>query len=188
MILVIAMVINLLANPAFSLTPILVTHHFQGDVLELAWFQSAAGIGMVLGGFTLGIWGGSKRRIKTALLALVLMGISVNVIGLTPKTAFFVAVGAVFFFGLMNSIANASFLAILQATVSGEMQGRIFTLTMSGSMAMSPLGLAIAGPVADMVGVQFWFLIAGVAIVIMGMSTFFVPTIMQIEESQPLTR
>jgi DHA3 family macrolide efflux protein-like MFS transporter len=55
MIVVMAMVINLLTNPAFSLTPILVTDHFSGSALEFAWLQSASGIGMVLGGFTLGI-------------------------------------------------------------------------------------------------------------------------------------
>jgi len=181
MIMVMAMVINLLTNPAFSLTPILVTDHFSGGVLEFAWLQSASGIGMVLGGFTLSIWGGSKRRVKTALLALILVGISITIIGLTPKTAFMVAVGAIFSFGFTNAIANGSFFAVLQATVPVEMQGRIFTLVMSGVMSMSPLGLAIAGPVADIFGVQIWFLIAGVAVTLMGLSALFIPTIMQIE-------
>lgn len=182
LILVIAMMINLLTSPTFSLIPILVTKHFRGDVLELAWFQSASGIGMVLGGFILGIWGGSKRRIKTAMLALILSGINITIIGLTPPTAFILAVGAFFFVGFMVSIANASFLAILQAKVSSEMQGRIFTLTMSSSMAMSPLGLAIAGPVADIFGVQIWFLFTGIVMAIIGISTFLIPTIMQIED------
>ena len=182
MIMIMAMVINLLTNPAFSLTPILVTDHFSGGVLEFAWLQSASGIGMVLGGFTLSIWGGLKRRVKTALLALILVGISITIIGLTPKTAFMVAVGAMFSFGFTNAISNGSFFAVLQATVPVEMQGRIFTLVISGVMSMSPLGLAIAGPVADIFGVQIWFLIAGVAITLMGLTALFIPAIMQIED------
>ena len=182
MIVVMAMVINLLTNPAFSLTPILVTNHFSGGALEFAWLQSASGIGIVLGGFTLGIWGGSKRRVKTALLALIFIGVSITVIGLTPKTAFMLAVGAIFSFGFTNAIANGSFFAVLQATVPVEMQGRVFTLVMSGVMLMSPLGLAIAGPVADVFGVQIWFVIAGVVVALMGLGAFFNPTITQIED------
>jgi DHA3 family macrolide efflux protein-like MFS transporter len=91
-------------------------------------------------------------------------------------------VGAIFSFGFTNAIANGSFFAVLQATVPVEMQGRVFTLVMSGVMLMSPLGLAIAGPVADLFGVQIWFLIAGVVVVLMGLGAFFNPTIMQIED------
>ena len=58
----------------------------------------------------------------------------------------------------------------------------VFTLAMSGSAAMSPLGLVIAGPVADALGVQIWFLIGGLATVIMGVGSFFVPAIMRIED------
>jgi len=82
----------------------------------------------------------------------------------------------------MNPIANGSLFATLQVTVPPEMQGRVFTLAMSGSAAMSPLGLAIAGPVADAMGVQIWFPIGGIATVIMGVGCFFIPAIMQIED------
>ncbi len=182
MILVIATLINLLINPGFALLPIMVTDHFGGGALELAWLESAWGIGMILGGITLGVWGGFKRRIVTGLLALTLMGVGVTVLGLTPATAFTLALGAMFFGGFMNPIANGSLFATLQATVPPEMQGRVFTLAMSGSAAMSPLGLVIAGPVADALGVQIWFLIGGIATVIMGVGSFFVPSIMRIED------
>lgn len=182
MILIIATLINLLVNPGFALLPIMVTDHFGGGALELAWLESAWGIGTILGGITLGVWGGFKRRIVTGLLAMTLMGVGVTVLGLTPATAFALALGAMFFGGFMNPIANGSLFATLQATVPPEMQGRVFTLAMSGSAAMSPLGLAIAGPVADALGVHIWFLIGGIATVVMGVGSFFVPAIMRIED------
>jgi len=182
MIIAIAMLINLLINPGFSLLPIVVTDHFGGGALQLAWLESAWGIGMILGGITLGVWGGFKRRIVTGLLAMTLMGVGVTVLGLTPATAFTLALGAMFFGGFMNPIANGSLFATLQVTVPPEIQGRVFTLGTSGSAAMMPLGLAIAGPVADALGVQIWFLIGGIATVIMGVGSFFVPAIMRIED------
>jgi DHA3 family macrolide efflux protein-like MFS transporter len=116
------------------------------------------------------------------MFALLLLGFNIFIIGLTPPSAFLLAVGAFFFIGFMSSIANALFMATIQATVESEMQGRIFTLTMSSSMAMSPLGLAIAGPVADMLGVQIWFIFTGLVIFIIGVSTFFSSTIMHLED------
>jgi DHA3 family macrolide efflux protein-like MFS transporter len=82
----------------------------------------------------------------------------------------------------MNPIANGSLFATLQSTVPPEMQGRVFTLVMSGSAAMSPLGLAVAGPVADLVGVRIWFVVGGIATILMGAGSFFVPAIMHVED------
>lgn len=182
--LVIAMVSNLLVTPAMSLKAILVAKHFGGGALEFAWMQSAFGVGVVLGGVTLGVWGGFKRRMVTGLLALILMGIGITVVGLTPSNAFVLALGATFFHGFMNPIANGSMFAVMQAIVPPEMQGRFFTLVLSGATAMTPLGLAIAGPVADALGVQSWFLIGGASMVAMGASMFSIPSIVRIEDNR----
>ena len=63
--------INLLSTPASSLLPLMVTKYFLGRALQLAWLQAAFGIGTILGGILLGIWGGFKRRIVTTLVGLV---------------------------------------------------------------------------------------------------------------------
>jgi DHA3 family macrolide efflux protein-like MFS transporter len=62
------------------------------------------------------------------------------------------------------------------------MQGRVFTVLVSGSGAMVPLGLAIAGPLADRLGVRVWFVAAGVAMVAIGIGALFVPAVMRIED------
>jgi DHA3 family macrolide efflux protein-like MFS transporter len=177
-----AMVINLLIYPALSLQPLLVTEHFGGGAFELAWLQSALGVGIVAGGITLGAWGGFKRRIITGLLALVLNGIGFALVGLAPANGFPLAVGAMLFAWFMNPIVNGSMFAVIQAVVPAEMQGRVFTVLMSGSGAMVPLGLAIAGPLADGLGVQIWFVAAGVAMVAIGAGALFVPAVMRIED------
>ncbi|NJN19058.1 MAG: MFS transporter [Oscillochloris sp.] len=55
--------INLLVAPAMSLQPILVTRHFGGDAGSLALIEAAFGIGVIVGGVALGVWGNFKRRI-----------------------------------------------------------------------------------------------------------------------------
>jgi len=59
----------------------------------------------------------------------------------------------------MQPITNGPIMAIMQATVAPEMQGRVFSLIQAGATAMTPIGLLIGGPVADRFGVQSWFLL-----------------------------
>jgi DHA3 family macrolide efflux protein-like MFS transporter len=138
---------------------------------------------MVLGGILLSVWGGFKRRIVTAMLALSVQGVGFMLVGFTPVTAFGVAVIAFFIVGIMNPIVNGSFMAVLQTTVPAEMQGRVFTLVGSATAAATPLGLVIAGPVADAVGVQFWFIVAGVTMIMMAVAGLLIPDIANIEET-----
>jgi len=51
------------------------------------------------------------------------------------------------------------------------------------SQAMAPLGMAVAGPVADALGVPFWYVTGGLVCVLMGLGAFFVPAIMHLEDS-----
>jgi len=182
MIIVIATLINLLIVPAISLMPILVTDHFGGAALQLAWMEAAWGIGMVLGGILMGVWGGFKRRMVTALLGLIMMGVGLAAVGFVPPTAFKLALAAMFLGGIMNPVVNGSVFAALQASVPADMQGRVFTLLMSGSAAMAPLSLAIAGPLADTFGVQIWFAVGGLLTLSIGIGSAFVPALMNLEE------
>jgi DHA3 family macrolide efflux protein-like MFS transporter len=182
-ILVMAMIINFVVNPAFSLMPLLVTEHFGGGALQLGWLQSGWGIGMLLGGLILSVWGGFRRRVYTSLVGLVLEGAAILVIGLAPGHGFSLALGAIFVAGFMNPLINGPLLAILQATVEPEMQGRVFTLVSSLSSAMMPLSLAVAGPVADLIGVRQWYVIGGAIFALSGAVSFFVPVIVNIEKN-----
>jgi len=182
MIIAIAVLVNLLIFPALSLQALLVTEHFGGDVLQLAWLQSAFGVGMVSGGVTLSVWGGFKRRSLTGLLALALSGVGFAVIGVVPANAYPLAVGAMFFAWFMNPIANGALMAVLQIIVPPEMQGRVFTLLQSAAGAMIPVGLVIAGPLAEVLGVQIWFLVAGIAMTVMATGALLVPAITRLDD------
>ncbi len=176
-----AMMINLVLTPAFSLLPILVTDHFGGEALQLGFMQSAFGLGLVLGGLLLGIWGGFKKRIFTSLFGLIGMGLSTLFLGLVPANMLILAAVAFFLIGAHNSLVNGPIFAIFQATITPDMQGRVFTLISSLAAGMAPIGLIIAGPVADWLGVQTWYLVGGFVTLLMGVGGFFVPMLLNIE-------
>ena len=183
MIMGISLMINLVTNPAFTLLPLLITTYFKGGAIELAWVQSANGLGLILGGIALGIWGGFKSKGKTAFSALFVSSLGLLGFSQTPADMFLVGIGFVFVFGFMNAIGNSSFFSVLQTVIPHEMQGRVLTLVMATSIAVSPIGLVIAGPVAELFGIRFWFVIAGVTILIGSLMGFMVPGLKDLEKA-----
>jgi DHA3 family macrolide efflux protein-like MFS transporter len=84
--------------------------------------------------------------------------------------------------GMAQSMANGPIGAALQASVPPELQGRVFTLVSAGAAAMMPLGLALAGPLSDVMGPNVWFIVAGGSSVVLGIAGLFVPAIVRLEE------
>lgn len=172
-----ATVAMLFLAPPLSLVPLLVTRHFGGGALELGWMQSAYGLGYILGGTALSLWGGLKRRIPTSLIGTVGVAAALIVVGSAPPDAFWLGVGAWFAFGLTLPVATGPLHAIYQSVVPPEMQGRFLTLNRSALAAASPLGLAISGPLADAVGVRPLFLVGGAAALVVALARAFIPAI-----------
>lgn len=183
-----ATLLNLLLSPALTMLPLLVTQHFQGGAIELGWLESAVGVGIIAGGLVLGVWGGFKRRILTSMISLVLLGGSVVWLGVTPADKFPMAVAAILLMGVTVSMANGPINALFQSVVAPEMQGRIMGLTGSVSMAATPLGLLIAGPLADAIGVRNWIIGAGFLVTAVSLVGFLVPSLMQLEENSKTYR
>jgi DHA3 family macrolide efflux protein-like MFS transporter len=179
-----AMQINFLLNPAFSLLPLMVTKHFNGEAIQLATLESLSGIGVIAGGLVLSAWGGFKRRILTAMTGVIGLGLGCLMMGLLPASAFTWAVVAMFIVGFVNPITNGPLLAAVQAAVEPDMQGRVFSLISSLAAATSPIGLLIAGPVSDWLGPQAWFIIGGIVTLLTGITAFFIPAVMRFEEGR----
>lgn len=182
-VMAIAMALNFILVPSSSLMPLLVTQHFQGGALQLGWLESAMGIGTILGGVTLGVWGGFKRKILTSILGILGIGAGVLMMGFVPAGLFPLALAAMLVMGFMNPLANGPLFALLQATVRPEMQGRVMSLLGSGAAAMMPLGLLLAGPLADVIGIRTWYLIGGLACMAIAIGSLFVRPLMHIEEN-----
>lgn len=128
------------------------------------------------------MWGGSEKKVNTAMGALVIEGIAVFLIGMSPSNAVQFATALMLVIGLMMPIFNGSMIAILQSTVPKDKQGRILSLISSGASAMTPIGLGIAGPVSDFIGVTSWFVIAGFVTASLSVAAFFIPAVMNLEE------
>lgn len=179
-----ALIIKVVLTPAFSLLPILVTQHFNGDAPALAGMESAVGIGLVIGGLLLGVWGGFKRKIITTMLGIAVLGLCMVLVGFLPSSGLAAAMGALLVMGIAVALTDGPLFAILQSTIAPEMQGRVFMLFGSLITLSSPIGLAIAGPVTDAIGVQVWYLVGGALCVLSAIAGVLVPTLVHLEDYQ----
>jgi DHA3 family macrolide efflux protein-like MFS transporter len=187
-----ALFLNFLLVPTGSLTPLLITKHFGKGAIELGLMESVMGVGIIAGGILLSIWGGFKKKIVTSLTGIIGLGVGVMIVGLAPANLFILALAGNIILGLMIPVANGPIGALLQTIVRPDMQGRVMALLNSGATAISPLGLLIAGPFSDRLGIRVWYWAGGILCVLIAVSAFFVPIIMNVESyeetpTQPIT-
>jgi DHA3 family macrolide efflux protein-like MFS transporter len=176
-----AVLINFLLTPAFSLLPLLVKDYFNGSAVQLSWVNAAFGVGIIVGGLLLSVWGGFKNKIMTSMLGLAGMGIGTLLMSQVPPTGIYIAVSAALIVGVMQPITNGPIFAVMQSTVAPDMQARVFSLLSSAAAGMSPIGLLIAGPLSDKFGIQTWFMLGGTICLLMAVTGFFIPALKNIE-------
>ena len=179
-----AVLVNALIVPAFSLLPLLVSEG-GGQAGHVAGLYSSLGIGMLAGGLLLGVTAGFTRRIHTTLVGMAALGIATLALGVLPALPPWPSLLAILTVGAMASVTNAPVQAILQATVPPELQGRVLTLFVTLATAATPLGLVAAAPVAEVLGVRAWYLAGGVAAAGAAAVARFVPALLAIEEARP---
>ena len=183
-ILAMALFLNFLLVPSGALLPLLVTEHFKKGAIELGFLESAQGFGLIAGGVILSIWGGFKRKIATSITGIIGLGLGIMLVGLAPANLFYLAIAGTVILGFMIPITNGPIGAILQSVIRPDMQGRIMSLVNSAATAISPLGLLLAGPLSDWLGIRVWFWAGGLICLSIGIAAFFVPTIMDIENNR----
>jgi DHA3 family macrolide efflux protein-like MFS transporter len=176
-------ILKIVLTPAFSLAPLLVSEHFRGTAAQLSLLEVVVGVGFVIGGLLLSAWGGFKRRIHTMMMGMAMGGLSLAALGFAPAAMFWMALVSIFVFGLTVPLIDGPFVAILQASVAPEMQGRVLTLVGSLLNLTSPIGLVIAGPVSDRLGLQVWYVVGGALTAVAGLVGLVTPVIVNIEQN-----
>lgn len=132
---------------AVLLAPLILARTGNNELL-LGTVQSAFGMGGLLGGILLSIWGGPKQKVHGVLLGMVgnfLLGSLILGMG---QTLTFWLVGA-FFTMFFIPVLNGSNQAIWQAKVAPDVQGRVFATRRLIAQITGPLAMLTAGPLAD---------------------------------------
>ena len=164
-----------------SFFPLLVTSHFGGGALQLAWIYSSYGLGLVVGGVVVSIWGGLKRGMATSALGGV-NGIAWLVVGLVPPNGYWLALASIVFYGLLDPARVAGLRAAQQKVVPAEMQGRYWAISQSLNQVMGPISLAISAPLVGLWGVRYIYILVAATQLASSLMRRFVPELYYIED------
>ncbi|MGI9221540.1 MAG: MFS transporter [Woeseiaceae bacterium] len=176
--------VNFCIVPAFALLPLLVMQELNGGAYYLSGLQLLFGVGGVIGGTALASWGGFDNRVYTVLFGFGFMGAATLMIGLSPASSTWIPATAMFFVGAAAALINGAIMAILQSKVAADYQGRLFTLLGSIAGAITPIALLLAAPVAELLGIRFWYIAGGIGCMLVAVVAAMIPAVTQMEDKR----
>ena len=139
---------NVLSSFGNTVVSPMILARTNNDSILLGSVMSAAGIGGVVGGTVLSIWGGPKRKIHGILMGNILMNlVGWMLVGLGQN--WYIWTLAAFLGVFFLPILNGSNQAIWQVKVPPTMQGRVFAARRFVAQMGMPLGMLLAGSLAD---------------------------------------
>lgn len=140
---------NFIDSASFSILPAMVLARSGNNAAIWGTLLAFFGTGGLLGGITLSLWGGPKRRIHGVLLASAIWRVGLIMLALAQRTS--VQIGTALVSGFCSPFPSSCSQAIWRTRVEPEFQGRVFATRFLLTQLATPLGAAIAGPLADYV-------------------------------------
>ncbi len=120
-------------------------------------------VGMAAGGALLATVAARVSRVKLIVGASVLFGVLSIGMGFSPNLWIFY--GFFFLIGLAVPAFFTSAMTMLQETVDPERQGRVFGFVGIVMSVAMPVGMAVLGPLADVVSVEVLLVASGVLMI-----------------------
>lgn len=152
----------LVIMPSATLVPLLVKEHFGGGAGQVALMEATWGVGMLLGGLAVTMLA-PRRHVRWMLWGFALSCFAFAFAGLMPSDGLTFALIWWVLSGITFVAGNAPVMARLQTIVPNQLQGRVLALLNMVMGLAAPVGLAIATPLGELIGIRWLFVAMGVA-------------------------
>ncbi|WP_069999198.1 MFS transporter [Cellulosilyticum sp. I15G10I2] len=159
--------------PLGTLLPLMVKEYFNGTAWHNGIVQTLFSSGMLIAAMVIGITGGLKKQFFMISLSTGLLGICALIGGILPAHLFWVFCFVVFVMGATGMGFNVPFTSYIQRTVPAENLGKVISLVTSIMSFAAPIGMFIAGPISEIIGVSSWMFYAGIVMIFVGILCYF---------------
>ena len=153
-----------LCVPAGYLAGLLVRRVFGDTYWYLTAVEVVGFAGMTAGGAVMSLWGGFKCREKT--LAAGLFAFGIFAIGMGISESFIIYLTLMMFYGVTLTMIQTSLTTMLQEKTDVSMQGRVFGLFSTMYAGFLPIGMAVFGPLADIIPLQWIMIGSGIGLIV----------------------
>jgi len=168
--------------PLASLYVLMTYSHFGGGGYEAALVEAVFGSGFLIGSVILGVWGGGSRLMRVIGASLVLQGLTFVVIGFLPPTMFMAFVVLTGVSAVFGAFFNGPLNSVVQRAIEPEKLGRVMALMGTVMSFAAPIGLLIAGPIAEVIGVTPWFIFGGAVLVLLACAAQLMPSVRNLDK------
>ncbi|HEY3996648.1 MAG TPA: MFS transporter [Mycobacterium sp.] len=149
---------------------------------QLGWALAALGVGGVVGALGYAAFSKRTRRRTAVLTATLIFGAaSIGIAFLPPLPVILVLCGVI---GLVYGPIQPIYNYVMQTRAPHHLRGRVVGVMTGLMYAAGPLGLLVAGPLADAAGLTATFLALAVPIVAVGVIACGLPSLRELD-SEP---
>jgi DHA3 family macrolide efflux protein-like MFS transporter len=163
--LLIATLINFFFAPLSTLLPLFIEKIHLGNESNYALVMGFLNAGVIIGGLFMVFFKGFKRRVFVAIICIMIMFGGVSVLIFVPSSfgARFWIIGLIMFFVMMpNPVANVSFNTSMQLMIPKDKMGRVSSVLMFMSMAITPIGNFLSGVIGEYVSIPIVFTVSAI--------------------------
>ena len=154
-----------LCVPAGFLSQLFVTRAYGETYWYLTAVELAGFIGMVAGGLLMSIWGGFRSRITTMSADLIAFGSLAIGMGLSAHFVLYLAL--MLLYGIAITMVQTATTTLIQEKAELSMQGRVFGLLGAMYSGFLPVGMAVFGPMADVISLRWIMIGSGIALMVL---------------------
>lgn len=172
-------------GPEEVLLPFLIRDRIGEDPRLFGFLLAVYGAGGVLGSIFVSSRKLPRRYLTTMNLVWGLSTLPFIIVGFTDQ--YWLLMASLFIVGFGFSYGNVIWGTLLQRRVPRHMLGRISSLDFFVSLALMPLSMALAGPLAEVLSLQVIFTAAGVLTLAFALIAIFAARMPQDEIAHPLT-
>ena len=155
----------------------------RDEPAQLGWVLMALSIGGLVGALGYAVVSKRVTRRTTMLIALVTLGVAMTTIAFLPPLPVILVLCAVvgFVYGPIAPIYNY----VMQTRAPQHLRGRVVGVMGSLAYAAGPLGLIVAGPLADTAGLETTFFGLALPMLVLGVVAVFLPALRELDRPPP---
>jgi DHA3 family macrolide efflux protein-like MFS transporter len=143
-------------------------HIFQAPIEALGGLEAAQGAGMLLGGLLIGALGKRMHPILVAVLAMLILGLSIGLFGFAPAYSYaFILLPLA---GFTLPPINASLQTLLQRGVPNKILGRAGSVMDMAISVANLFSMGVAGWLGDLIGLRETFILSGAMLMLGGLA------------------
>lgn len=151
----------------------------RDEPAQLGWVLMALSVGGLVGALGYAVLSRYANRRTVMLTAVITLGVAMTIIAFLPPLPVILVLSAAV--GLVYGPIAPIYNYVMQTRAPAHLRGRVVGVMGSLAYAAGPLGLVVAGPLADRAGLHVTFLALSVPMLALGLIAVFLPALRDLD-------